>query len=86
MDNERTELQKLARRIGSLERQNRFWKAGGLLAIVLLILSVAAGLRAQEVATQAPYTARTLEAQRFVLKSSDGEWSATPGGGALALL
>jgi hypothetical protein len=89
MNENRTDVEQLVRRITRLEKQNRFWKWGGLLAIVMLACSLAAGLRAQQVQAQMPYRARTVEAQRFVLKSANGkvlgEWAATPEGGALAL-
>lgn len=82
-----SDIHQLAERIVRLEQQNRFWKIGGLLAIVLLASSLVAGLRAQE--AQAPYRAKTIEAERFLLKGPAGkvlgEWSATQGGGALAL-
>ncbi|HTU32528.1 MAG TPA: hypothetical protein VMF66_01855 [Candidatus Acidoferrum sp.] len=86
MDENLSGVHQLAERIAKLERQNRFWKIGGLLAIILLAFSVVAGLRAQEAPA---YSGRTIEAERFLLKGADGrvlgEWSATRGGGALAL-
>jgi hypothetical protein len=89
MNENRTDVEQLVERITRLEKQNWFWKWGGLLAIVMLAFSLTAGLRAQEIQAQLPYRARTVEAQRFVLKSGNGkvlgEWSATPGGGALVL-
>lgn len=89
MDENRTNMQQLAGRIAKLERQNRFWKWGGLSALVLLAMSLVAGVRAQEVRDQMPYRGNTVEAQRFLLKGSNGkvlgEWSSTAGGGAIAL-
>lgn len=82
-----SDIHQLAERIVRLEQQNRFWKIGGLLAIVLLASSLVAGLRAQE--AQVPYRAKTIEAERFLPKGPDGkvlgEWSAAQGGGALVL-
>jgi hypothetical protein len=89
MNENRNDIQQLAGRIAKLERQNRFWKFGGLLALVLLAFSVVAGVHAQETRAQMPMRARTVEAQRFLLKGADGrvlgEWSSTAGGGAIAL-
>jgi hypothetical protein len=91
MNENRTDIQQLAGRIAKLERQNRFWRLGGLLALLMLALSLVAGLRAQDVRSQMPYRGNTVEAQRFLLKGSDGkilgEWSASSraGGGAIAL-
>lgn len=89
MNENRTEIHQLAGRIARLERQNRFWKLGGLLALVMLALSLVAGLRAQETQAQMLLRGRTVEAQRFLLKGADGrvlgEWSSTMGGGAIAL-
>ncbi|HEV2206341.1 MAG TPA: hypothetical protein VGR36_07365 [Candidatus Acidoferrales bacterium] len=87
MEEKQLDVRQLAGRIAKLERQNRLLKWGGLLAIVVLALLLGAGLRAQE--AQSPYRGNTISAERFLLKSGNGkilgEWSATPGGGAIAL-
>lgn len=89
MKENQVDVRQLAGRIAKLERQNRFFKWGGLLAVVVLALVLGAGLRAQEMQTPSPYRGNTIEAQRFLLKNSSGrilgEWAATPDGGALAL-
>jgi len=83
-----TEVQELAARIAKLERQNRVWKWGGLLAIALMALSLGAGLYAQESRTY-PIHARSIEAERFILTGADGRvlgrWSVTSSGGLLTL-
>ncbi len=46
MDTPATELQLLANRIAKLERQNRFWKIGGVLAALALAALESLGSRA----------------------------------------
>lgn len=88
MDDNQADLRKLAGRIAKLERQNRFWKWGAVLMLVMLAFSLVTGLRAQETA-QAPLRAKTIEAERFILRGADGsvqgQWAVTPGGGKLTL-
>lgn len=88
IDNQ-ADFQKLAGRIAKLERQNRFWKWGGVLVLLMLAFSLVTGLRAQEAGAQAPMRAKTIEAERFILRGADGsvqgQWSVTPGGGKLTL-
>ena len=70
MDTPATELQLLADRIAKLERQNRFWKTGGVLAVLALASLLAVGVRAQqEWPTQ---RAKTIEAEAFVLMDANG--------------
>jgi hypothetical protein len=65
------DLQELVERMGRLERQNRRWKLGSILAALVLAFSVAAGARAQQERDQ-PLRAKTVEAETFLLKDSDG--------------
>ena len=65
------EIQGLAIRITELERQNRRWKIGGLLVLVLFTLLLAADVKAQKGA-KGNSTGKTLEAQAFALKDADG--------------
>jgi hypothetical protein len=65
------DLQVLIERVGKLERQNRRWKLGSILAAIVLAFSVAAGTRAQQEHDQ-PLRAKTVEAETFLLKDSDG--------------
>jgi hypothetical protein len=66
-----TELQLLSNRIAKLERQNRFWKIGGVLAALALAALVAIGVRAQEF--RGPMQrAKVIEAEEFVLTDANG--------------
>ena len=67
--------QELVERIGRLERQNRFWKIGGIAAMVALACSLTASVWAQALppGTARALRAQTIEAQHFVLKSADGQ-------------
>lgn len=42
------DVSELLGRIVKLERQNRFWKLGGLAALLLMAFSMTAGLRAMD--------------------------------------
>jgi hypothetical protein len=69
----RTELslEGLVDRIAKLERQNRFWRIGGVLAALLFVCSLAVGVRAQQNG-DLERPVKSLEAQAFVLKDADG--------------
>ncbi|MGC2331375.1 MAG: hypothetical protein WA581_07975 [Candidatus Acidiferrales bacterium] len=62
---------RLVERMEKLERQNRLWKLGSVLAALVLVLSVALGTRAQQQRDEA-LRAKTVEAETFLLKDSDG--------------
>jgi hypothetical protein len=66
-----TELQLLANRIAKLERQNRFWKIGGVLAALALAALVTIGVRAQEW-PRPMERAKVIEAGAFVLTDANG--------------
>jgi hypothetical protein len=72
-------LQELALRVGALEKQNRGWKIFSLLALLLLALSLTAGVRAQGQGQVGPdlLRAKSVEAQGFVLKDQLGGVRAT---------
>ncbi len=72
MDTPATELQLLADRIAKLERQNRFWKVGGVLAVMALASLLAVGVRAQQEWPRATQRAKTIEAEAFVLTDANG--------------
>jgi hypothetical protein len=65
------DLRGLIERMGKLERQNRLWKLASILAALVLALSMALGARAQQEHDQ-PLRAKTVEAETFLLKDSDG--------------
>jgi len=71
MDTPATEFQMLANRIAKLERQNRFWKIGGVLAALALASLVAIGVRAQEW-PRPTLRAKSIEAGAFVLTDANG--------------
>ena len=85
--------QELVERIGRLERQNRFWKIGGVAAIAALAFSLTAGVWAQEHVlprgTERTLKSPTVEAEHFILKESNGvtrgEFTMTPTGPVLEL-
>jgi len=64
------DIQGLAIRITKLERQNRRWKIGGLLMLVLFTLLLAVNVKAQKGGKGS--STKTLEAQAFALKDADG--------------
>jgi len=72
MDTQATDLQLLANRIAKLERQNRFWKIGGVLAALALASLLAVGVRAQQEWLRATQRAKLIEAQDFVLTDANG--------------
>ncbi|MGH9688281.1 MAG: hypothetical protein ACRD5K_14450 [Candidatus Acidiferrales bacterium] len=88
------ERQELMERVGRLERQNRFWKIGGIAAIGALAVSLTATLWAQERVlprgAERPLRVQTVESEHFVLKDSAGatrgEFTVTPTGPVLELL
>jgi hypothetical protein len=71
MDTPATELQLLANRIAKLERQNRFWKIGGMLAALALAALATIGVRAQEW-PRPMERAKVIEAGAFVLTDANG--------------
>lgn len=79
----------LTRRVAKLERQNRFWRFGGLLAVAALAFSLTAEVRAQQGRKEAPLRAESVEAQHFVLIDQNGktlgELVVSPRGGSLNL-
>jgi len=83
----------LAERVAKLERQNRFWKIGGIAAIVALACSLTAGVWAQARVlprgAERAFRSRTVEAEHFVLKDASGatrgEFSVTPQGPVLEI-
>lgn len=88
------EHQELAKRVGCLERQNRFWKIGGIAAIAALAVTLTATLWAQERVfphgTESALRVQTVESEHFVLKDADGttrgEFEVTLTGPVLELL
>jgi hypothetical protein len=65
-------LQELALRVRALERQNRRWKIFSLLSLLLLALSLSAGVRAQGQIEPNLLRARNVESQGFALKDPAG--------------
>lgn len=65
-------LQELALRVRALEKQNRRWRLFGLLALLLLGLSLTVGGRAQGPIGPNLLRAKSVEAQGFVLKDVAG--------------
>ena len=65
-------FQVLVERVAKLERQNRYWKLGSLTAVLVFALSLAVSLRAQEDHMNIAPSPKSIEAQAFVLKDSDG--------------
>ena len=82
------EYGQLMARVGRLERQNRFWKIGGIAAIAVLAASLTATAWAQRNAM--PFRTPTVEAEHFVLKDADGvtrgQFTMTLSGPVLELL
>src|SRR5690242_1691090 len=72
MDTSATQLQLLANRIAKLERQNRFWKIGGVLAALALASLLAVGVRAQQEWPRPMERAKVIEAGAFVLTDANG--------------
>lgn len=89
MDTPATELQLLADRIAKLERQNRFWKIGGVLATLTLAALLAVGVRAQQEWPRSTQRAKVVESEAFVLTDASGvikgEFSTKDGSPALQL-
>lgn len=71
MESSIEEVRGTAQRVSKLERENRFWKLGALLAILALAVSFTAGVRAQERANL--LRAGTVEAQHFILTNLNGK-------------
>ena len=88
MDTPATELQLLANRIAKLERQNRFWQIGGMLAALALAALATTGVRAQEW-PRPMERAKVIEAGAFVLTDANGvtkgEFNVKDGNPALEL-
>lgn len=70
-------LQELALRVRALEKQNRGWKIFSLVALLLLALSLSAGVRAQGQNGPNLLRAKSVEAQGFVAKDALGTVRAT---------
>jgi hypothetical protein len=62
----------LADRVRKLERQNRRWKLASFLLLFVVASALATGLVAQEKIEPPLMRAKTVEAQSFVLKDTDG--------------
>lgn len=71
MESSIEETRNMTDRVAKLERENRFWKLGALLAILALSVSLTAGVRAQERANL--LRAGTVEAQHFILTNLNGK-------------
>jgi hypothetical protein len=65
-------LEVLVERIEKLERQNRFWRLGGLLAALLIALSLAAGVRAHQERPTIEPVPKSIKAQAFIVTDDDG--------------
>jgi hypothetical protein len=63
----------LLARVTELERQNRFSRTAGFLIAVVLGLSLAANVTAQEKSHNPPLRASTIEAHAFLLKDETGK-------------
>ena len=71
------EVQRLIERVGKLEKQNRMWKLGSILAALVLALSVAMATRAQQ-QHEDTLRAKTVEAEVFLLKDGAGNVEKRP--------
>jgi hypothetical protein len=89
MDSEQMSIREMTDRIAKIERQNRFWKFGAILALVMLACSLVTAVRAEQDTKPALLRAGTIEAQHFLLKNADGTtvgiWSTKDGNGNLTL-
>jgi len=65
-------LQELALRVRTLERQNRRWKTFSLLALLLVACSITVGVRGQGNISPNLLRAGRVESQDFVLKDATG--------------
>ena len=76
MNSQETEIRALLDRVGKLEWHSRFWKIGGLLAMLALAVAFTAGVRAQQVQqnpSQAnPLRATAIVSQDFQLRDASG--------------
>jgi hypothetical protein len=70
----RTEIDfsELMDRVRKLERQNRCWKLASFFLLFVVASTLATGLVAQEKIEPPLMQAKTVEAQSFVLKDTDG--------------
>jgi hypothetical protein len=71
MESSIEEVRQMTHRVAKLERENRFWKFGAVLAILVLAVSLAAGVRAQERGNF--LRAGTVEAEHFILSNLNGK-------------
>lgn len=71
MESSIEDVRNMTYRVSKLERENRFWKFGAVLAILALAISLTAGVRAQERANL--LHAGTVEAQHFILTNLNGK-------------
>ena len=67
-----TDYNSLLARLKKVEGQNQIWKMTGLLALLMLGLSLTASLTAAQKDQDAPLRAKTVEAQTFLLKDAEG--------------
>jgi hypothetical protein len=74
--------------VNRLERKNRFWKFGGVAAVMALAAALTASAWAQR-RNMTPFRSQTVEAEHFVLKDAGGatrgELTMTPRGPVLDL-
>jgi hypothetical protein len=59
-------IDELAARLESLERENRFWRWGGGLALIGVLVGVIGGAQRAD-------DAKVIEAERFVVRDKDGK-------------
>jgi hypothetical protein len=67
-----TDYNMLLARMKKVEGQNRIWKMAGLLVLLTLGLSQASNLTASQKDNDVPLSAKTVEAQTFLLKNAAG--------------
>jgi hypothetical protein len=66
------DLNSLVVRVKRLEKQNRIWKTGGLMALLVVGISLTASVTAQQRVPAVPMRATTIEAQNFLLRDARG--------------
>jgi len=66
------ELQHLGDRVAKLERQNRFWRLGGLFGALLFACSLAIGVKAQQDHGNIIPPSKSIESESFVLTDAAG--------------
>ncbi|MGB7849127.1 MAG: hypothetical protein WBL63_26175 [Candidatus Acidiferrum sp.] len=73
MDSKNPELQILAARVEKLEAQNRRWKFISTAFVLAGVSAVLMGAKAADRIGPPAIRAKTVEAQEFILKDSDGQ-------------